>query len=63
MQRQYDRGREAAPTEVPDSYGPHGETEGGGVILAPRPDRSQPVVVFVRESDGRVWAYGLVGGP
>ena len=63
LQRQYDRGDEAAATDVPDSYGPRGETEGGGLILAPTSRRPQPVVVFVQESDGRLWAYGLVGGP
>ncbi|MBS2938291.1 hypothetical protein KDN32_11110 [Nocardioides sp. J2M5] len=59
--RDYDRsGRSRDP--VDDLV--EGATVPGGTVLVP-PDlgRRLPLVIEVRDDEGRVWTYGLVGGP
>jgi hypothetical protein len=48
-----------------------GESPGGGELFGPRHlaregrsgDPIVPTVIWVRDEDGRVWSYALVGGP
>ncbi len=62
--RDYDRGDLRPGNALPDDVKPAGKTEGGGTILVPADlgDRD-PVIVYVKDEQGRVWTYGLVGGP
>lgn len=39
------------------------ETVGGGTLLVPSRASGVPVVVYLRDHEGQVWVYGLVGGP
>ena len=62
--RDYDRSERAPGTEVPSGLEPAGETEGGGTVLVPIGLHGRdPVLIYVRDDEGRVWTYSLVGGP
>ncbi len=62
--RDYDRGDLAPSATAPDDVDRLGETDGGGTILVPAGSGGgQPVIVYVQDEEGRVWTYGLVGGP
>jgi hypothetical protein len=58
---------DSLPKDVQDI----GETSGGGELFGPRhlavegtPEGPVvPTVLWVRDDDGEVWTYGLVGGP
>ena len=58
---------EALPGDVQEI----GETSGGGEVFGPRHIALQgipegpvvPTVLWVRDNDGKVWTYELVGGP
>jgi hypothetical protein len=46
-----------------------GATSGGGELLSPhltafqRRHHAAPTVIWVRDDDGAVWTYALLGGP
>ena len=61
--REYDRGDRPDVSRTPPGLVRHGETQGGGTILVPVDVGGTPVVIYVRDEDGQVWTYGLVGGP
>lgn len=62
LDRSYDRSRQAPETSAA-GYVREGETKGGGTILVPAEPVGIPLVVYVRDRQGRLWTYGLVGGP
>ncbi|CAN5334344.1 hypothetical protein BH09ACT12_BH09ACT12_36080 [soil metagenome] len=63
LSRQYEKGDLASAGAVPAGFVASGTTAGGATVLAPQGERPQPTVIYVRDSDRRVWTYALVGGP
>jgi hypothetical protein len=62
--RDYDRGDLRPGRAVPSGYEAAGEAEDGGTLLVPSDLHGRvPVVIYVRDDEGRVWTYALVGGP
>lgn len=63
--RDYDRS-ESRPTRstTPPGFVEDGQTESGGTLLVPNGLAGRvPTVLYVRDGDGRLWSYALVGGP
>ena len=64
LDRDYDRSNLKPKSAPPSGLERRGETEGGGTILVPEGLKGRtPVVIYVQDDEGRVWSYGLVGGP
>ncbi|GGO73891.1 hypothetical protein H7344_04540 [Nocardioides deserti] len=62
--RDYDRNELQPATSVPTSVDTRGKTGSGTAILAPNRARmAVPVVIYLRDDEGRFWSYSLVGGP
>lgn len=61
--RSYDRSGRSARTSVPSGLASAGETPAGGTILVPVGETGTPLVIYVRDREGLIWTYGLVGGP
>ncbi len=62
--RDYNRSESEPATSAPAGFVERGETNSGGTILAPKRSKvAIPVVIYVRDDDGQVWSYALVGGP
>ena len=69
--RHYVRSSSTRAAALPKGVQEIGETPGGGELFGPRhvtlegdPEGPiNPTVIWVRDDDGRVWTYALVGGP
>lgn len=61
--RDYDRSDIQPLGSAPPDLTEHGETAGGGTLLVPDDASGLPLIVYVRDHEGQVWEYGLVGGP
>ena len=69
--RRYMRSSSTPTAALPQGVQEIGETPGGGELFGPRhvslegdPEGPvNPTVIWVRDDDGRVWTYALVGGP
>jgi hypothetical protein len=60
--RDYDRSN-LPPTTLPGGASTKGRTDGGGTIYLPRVEGRTSLLAYVRDEDGIVWSYALVGGP
>ncbi len=60
--RDYDRSN-LPPTALPRGASARGRTDGGGTIYLPNVEGRTSLMAYVRDDDGTVWSYALVGGP
>ena len=69
--RLYRRSASTPTSSLPRGTQEVGTTAGGGVLFGPQrfslegpaTEPVVPTVIWVRDDDGNIWSYGLVGGP
>jgi hypothetical protein len=68
--RDYRRSSATPRHRLPRGAQEIGQSPGGGELFGPRQVATEgnahlgvPTVIWVRDGDGRIWTYGLVGGP